>query len=146
MHQIYLILHLISACVWIGGHIILCLGYLPRAIKNKDVTLILHFEQKYEPIGIPALLILVITGILLSYNYGVEMILWFNFQSDIVKIISFKIILLFFTFLLAIHARFFLIPHLSINNLWLLTIHIVSVTVIGLFMLVLGTFIRFGGL
>ena len=78
MHHLLLITHLFAATIWIGGHLILCIGFLPEALKKKDPSIITNFEMAYEKIGLPALLLLVITGILLSYNYNVRLSDWFS--------------------------------------------------------------------
>ena len=68
-HQIILIIHLLAATIWVGGHLILLLRYVPKALKDKTLDDIAFFFFFFEPVGIPALLILLITGILLSYDY-----------------------------------------------------------------------------
>ena len=69
-HHILLILHLVAATIWVGGHLVLAIGYLPKALKHNDFSYIGNFEKTYEPIGMPSLLVLVITGILMAYDYG----------------------------------------------------------------------------
>ena len=39
-HHILLIIHLISATIWVGGHLILLLGFLPKALKHKNFDFI----------------------------------------------------------------------------------------------------------
>jgi len=39
-HHFLLIIHLLAATVWIGGHLILSTRYLPEAIKTKDLEAI----------------------------------------------------------------------------------------------------------
>lgn len=146
MHHLYLILHIIAACIWIGGHLLLLIRYLPEAFKKKSTEIISAFEEKFEFIGIPALLIQVITGVLMAYHYDVGVTKWFQFENQIERVISLKLILLFLTLILAIHARLFIIPKLNINNLKQLGWHILLVNIIGIIMLILGTFIRFGGI
>ena len=70
MHHLLLIIHLIAATIWVGGHLVLAIGYMPRALKYKDFSYIGNFEKKYEPIGMPSLLLLVITGISMTYDYN----------------------------------------------------------------------------
>lgn len=146
MHQTLLILHLLAATIWIGGHLILCVRYLPLAFKEKSTTPITHFEQQYEVIGLPALLVLIVTGIAMAYTYNVPVSSWFSFESAIEKVISVKLILLLTTLALAIHARLFIIPTLSVKRLPFMAFHIILITLIGISMLVFGTFIRFGGI
>lgn len=145
-HQLLLILHLMAATIWVGGHLFLTIRYLPKALKEKDVTIIKNFEEKFEPVGIPALLLLVLTGILMAYDYGVTFSNWFSFSNAIERVVSIKLLLLLFTLSLAVHARFFIIPKLDQTRLNEMAFHIVLVTLIGVAMLVLGTFVRFGGI
>lgn len=145
-HHLLLILHLFAATIWIGGHIVLCIGYMPKALKQKDPSIITSFEKSYEKIGLPALLVLVITGVMLSYNYNVKITDWFSFKASVERVISIKLTLLLCTLALAIHARIFIIPKLSTKTLKLMGAHIVAITLIGIAMMVIGTFVRFGGL
>ncbi|NOU37275.1 MAG: copper resistance protein CopD [Ferruginibacter sp.] len=146
MIHFYLIIHLIAAAIWVGGHIILLLGYLPKALREKNTKIIESFEKKFEPIGIPALLVQIITGILMAYHYNITISNWFSFSNSIEKVISLKLILLFITLGLAIHARIFIIPKLSAKNLAFLALHIILINLIAITMLALGTFIRYGGI
>lgn len=145
-HHLLLISHLLAAAVWVGGHLLLAMRYLPKALKSKDVSVIKSFESQYEILGLPSLLILVVTGISMAYDYGVTVSQWFSFSDPLEKVVSTKLLLLFSTMLLAIHARLFIIPNLSAAKLTTMAIHIILITLIGLSMLVLGTFVRFGGL
>lgn len=145
-HHLLLIIHLLAASVWVGGHLILLIRYLPKALKNKDVEIIKNFEKQYEPIGLPALLILVGTGVLMAYQYNVTLTSWFSFESNIERVISIKLCLLMLTLVLAIHARLFIIPKLTSKAIILMAVHILLITLIGVSMLIVGSFVRFGGL
>jgi len=147
-HHLLLIIHLLSATIWVGGHLILTFGHLPQALKTKDQNIILNYEKKYEPVGMSALVLLVITGILMAYKYGVSLDYWFQFASPIEKVISTKLLLLFLTVAFALSAQFRVIPKLKSNpeKLAEMAFHIISVTIIGVLMLVYGSFIRFGGI
>ena len=144
-HHITLIIHLLAATIWVGGHLILCFRYLPKALKKKDPQVIMEFEKQYEPLGIPALLLLVITGILMAYDYNVTISTWFSFSNTIEKVVSIKLLLLLSTLLLAIHARFFLIPKLNTSNLLFMSLHIIILSFISVAMLVFGSLVRLGG-
>ena len=43
-HHILLVLHLIAATIWVGGHLVLAIGYLPKALKHRDFSYIGNFE------------------------------------------------------------------------------------------------------
>lgn len=146
-HHLLLIVHLLSATVWVGGHLLLVFGYLPQTLKTKDQNIILNYEKKYEPVGMSALVLLVISGVLMAYKYNVSIEYWFDFASPIEKVISTKLLLLLLTVAFALSAQFRVLPKLKKdpNKLPEMTFHIISVTIIGVLMLVLGSFIRFGG-
>jgi len=145
-HHLLLIVHLLAATIWVGGHLILSIRYLPRALRQKDASIIRQFEESYEAMGLPALLTLVASGIWMACDYGVMPIDWFEFGNAIEMVVSIKLMLLLATLLLALHARLFIIPKLNSDNLILMAIHIVLITGIGVAMLVLGSFVRFGGI
>lgn len=145
-HRLILIIHLTAAAIWVGGHLILALVFLPKALKHKDHRLILRFEKGYEWIGIPALLVLVISGMTLAYQYDVPVQHWFDFTGSIERVVSFKLLLLFTTAGLGIHARLRLIPKLNNKNMVMLAVHIIAVTLVGVIMLILGSTIRWGGI
>ncbi len=146
-HHLLLVIHLLSATIWVGGHLLLSIGYLPKALKEKDQNIILNFEKKYEPIGMTALILLVISGVLMAYKYGVNFQYWFQFKTPIEQVISAKLLLLLLTVIFALSAQIRVIPKLrnDSNKLPEMAFHILSVTTIGILMLVFGSFIRFGG-
>ena len=50
-YRILIALHLVGASVWIGGHLVLATTILPRALRNRDPSIILDFEKGFERIG-----------------------------------------------------------------------------------------------
>lgn len=145
-HHFLLVIHLLAATVWIGGHLILAFRYLPEAIKTKDLEKLKTFKDKFEPIGMPSLITLVITGILMAYDYDVTITKWFSFSNGIEKVISIKLILFITSLTLAISAQLFIFPKLTPKRYHYITILIIVVTLIAISMLVLGSLIRLGGL
>lgn len=53
MYGTLLLLHILGATVWTGGHLIVALTILPRALKRKAPAELLRFESAYERIGTP---------------------------------------------------------------------------------------------
>lgn len=147
LHHLILILHLLCASIWVGGHLFIAIRILPEALLHKNYSDLLKFEKAYEPVGMPALLILVITGLWMAGKY-VPLQYWFSFSSPVEKVISIKLLLLLTTLLLALSAQTRVLPTLKAgkNKLRLMAFHIIAVTITGVAMLVLGSFIRFGGL
>jgi len=106
----------LGATIWAGGHLILSIGFLPKALKEKNIQIILDFEKQYERVGIPALLLQVITGCWMASIF-VPFDNWFSLASPHHAYLWVKIVLLFSTIGFAIHARLFIIPHLTIEKL-----------------------------
>ncbi len=147
-HHALLIIHLLAATIWVGGHLLLAVSYVPRALRENNREMILDFESRYEKLGMSALVVLVATGIAMAISYGVYPDQWFRFDSAIENVVSTKLTLLIATLMFALSARFRVIPRLKSgqNGLIPLVVHILSVTTIGVMMVVIGSFIRFGGI
>ena len=146
LHQIYLITHLLAATIWVGGHLFLSIRFLPEAFKKQDLSILTDFRLKFGKIGMPSLFILVITGILLAYDYDVPISKWFSFSSPIEKIVSIKLLLLFTSLALAVHSQKFVFPKLTPEKMMPVIIEIIIVTLIGVTMLILGSLVRLGGI
>lgn len=146
LHHFTLILHLIAATIWVGGHLTLCTVFLPEALRKKDPSIILKFERKFEPLGMSALLTLVASGIWMAYDFGVTADTWFSFLGGFEKVVSLKLLLLFLTIICALIAQFIVIPNLNQYNLKAMAVLIITVTLTGVTMLILGTTLRYGGI
>lgn len=135
--KILILLHVIGACVWVGGHLVLALSVLPKALREKNPEPVRSFEERFERAGIPALFTQIITGIWIA-NLYVGFRNFFGFENVMYSHVSLKLILLIATLLLAIHARLFIIPKLNADNLSFLALHIVIITLVSLAMLFVG--------
>lgn len=124
---------------------VLAFGYLPEALKTKSVEELQRFETKFEKIGIPALVIQILTGIFLALRMSPDWGSWFDFSGPF-RGIGVKLVLLFLTALLAVDARLRVIPKLNPGNLNSLAWHIIPVTIIGVLFVVVGALFRIGGL
>lgn len=145
-HQIYLIIHLLAATIWVGGHLILLLRYVPKAIKTKSLEELSIFRKNFEPVGMPSLFTLIITGILMAYDYNITFEKWFLFENSIEKIVSIKLILLLISLTLAFITIKFVLPSINKISPFILYCIIFLVTTIAVTMLVLGSLVRIGGL
>ena len=146
-HHLLLIIHLIAATIWVGGHLYLTLRVLPGVLKNKDAERLLKFEKSFEPLGMPALLLLVITGVWMSLQFGISWDQWFSFSSPLEQVVSTKLLLLLSTILFAISAQTRVLPKLrkGQNKLPEMAVHITAVNLLGIALLIMGTFMRYGG-
>jgi putative copper export protein len=145
LFKLLVTLHVLGATVWTGGHLVLALTVLPKALKNKDPDLIHNFEENFEGFGLISLLLQVITGLGLTWIYFPGLESFWKFDSYLSTYIAIKLVLLLLTLTLAIHARFFIIPKLSKENLNSLAYHIVGVTTLAVLFVIIGSGIRLGG-
>ena len=139
------IVHALAATVWTGGHLVLDLGVLPKALRERSADRIRDFEQIFEPLGLAALALQVATGlwmgsILLPGFHGL-----FNPASPIGLLVGTKLLLIVATAVLAVHARLRLIPSLTDANLSGLAWHIRGITALAIAFVVVGALIRLGG-
>ncbi|MRI31945.1 copper resistance protein CopD [Endozoicomonas sp. OPT23] len=146
MYGIFLFLHILAATVWTGGHLVLACGILPGVLKNRDIEFLQRFENAFEKIGIPALIIQVLTGLHLAFRMLPDTSMWFDFNNPISRIVSIKVILLLTTIAFALDARLRIIPKLSQDNVVSLTWHIIPVTIISVLFVLAGVSFRTGWL
>ncbi len=144
VYSIAHLLHLLAASIWIGGHLVLALGYLPRAFRTGSLRELDRYEAVYEKIGLPSLIIAVATGIYMGINwYPIDQ--WFTFQGK-AWILGVKALLVLATIGLAIDARLRIIARARRSgiepNIIDLGIHIMLVTIIAVGFLVLGWLLR----
>jgi putative copper export protein len=144
MRNLTLFLHLLAATVWTGGHLILALAILPRVLRSRSAAELLQFESAYERIGLPALLIQVITGLMLAHSLSPDVTRWVDFGDPVGRLIGLKLGLLLLTAVFAIDARLRLIPKLDASRLTSLAWHIVPVTLISVLFVVVGVSFRTG--
>ncbi len=145
MFYLVLVVHLLGAAVWTGGHIVLATTVLPRALKARDPGILLRFEQGYERVGMPALVAQVASGIWLALEFVPEVSEWFSFSDPTSTGIAIKLMLLATTAGFAVNARFRVIPNLSAETLPLMGWHIRAVTVLSVLFVLTGAFLRTGG-
>ena len=144
MYGLLLLLHILGATIWTGGHIVLSVVVLPRVLRERSPAQLLAFEAVYEKIGMPALIIQVVTGLLLSYRMLPDVSQWFNLSNPAAQVLMSKFILLALTIGFAIDARFRVIPVLSEKNLNSMAWHIVPVTIFSILFVVAGVSFRTG--
>ena len=143
-YRLLVTLHLIGAAVWVGGHLVLSLSVLPRALRERNPTIIREFESGFERLGIPALLLQVVTGVWLAHRWAPDVAGWFSPSTPAARLVLVKLALLTATVALAVHARLRVVPRLHAESLRFLAYHIVAVTLLGVALLVVGVAIRTG--
>jgi putative copper export protein len=143
-YRLLVVLHLLGAAVWVGGHLVLSLSVLPRALRARDPKIIREFESGFERLGIPALLVQIVTGPWLASHWAPHIAGWFFPSTPQERLVLVKLGLLAATVALAVHARLRVVPQLDAATLRFLAYHIVAVTLLGVALLVVGVAIRTG--
>lgn len=143
MYATALVVHLLAASVWTGGHLVLATTVLPRALKARDPAILKSFEQGYEKIGIPALLIQVASGLWLAH-LQLAPARWLDLNSAQSRLIVAKLALLALTAAFAVDARLRLIPRLSAATLPALAWHVWPVTLFSVLFVLVGAGFRLG--
>lgn len=146
VYFIALLLHLLGATIWTGGHLVLALGVLPAAWRDQDVDTIRTFENRFERVGIPALITQTVTGLWLLNRYFPDLALLFDLQNPMARVSLLKLGLLLLTVVLALDARLRIIPKIGPQNLTSLAWHIIPVTLISVAFVYVGLRFRFGGI
>lgn len=143
-YYVILTLHLVGAAIWTGGHIVLASRVLPRALREKKADIVRAFEEPYESIGMPALVVQIVTGLLLAHRLLGAPTNWFA-DSGIARVVQLKLLFLAGTAALAIHAKTRVIPRLNDENLPVLGWHIRAVTLLSILFVLAGASLRLGG-
>jgi putative copper export protein len=144
MYGVVLLFHVLAATIWTGGHLVLALAILPRVLKERALSELLRFESAYERIGLPALLIQVVTGLWLAHQMVPDASRWFAFDDPVSRLIGAKLFLLAITIVFAMDARLRITPRLSEENLISFAWHIVPVTAVSILFVVVGVSFRTG--
>ena len=144
MYGAILLLHILSATIWTGGHLVLAVTVLPRVLRERSPARLLEFESAYERIGMPALVVQVATGLWLAHRMVPEPGRWLAFDDPVASLVGVKLLLLATTVGFALDARLRVIPHLSDRNLGALAWHIVPVTLVSVLFVIVGVAFRTG--
>jgi putative copper export protein len=124
--QLLVIVHALAATMWTGGHLVLDLGVLPRALRAQSAAQVRAFEEVFEPLGLAALAIQVLTGLWMGWIYLPGFQGLFSPANPIGMLVGVKLLLLAGTAGLAWHIR--------------------GITALAIAFVVVGALIRLGGL
>lgn len=156
MYATILLLHVLGATLWTGGHLVLTLSILPGAIKNNDPQPLLDFESRFEKLAMTALAVQVTTGMMLARHYLPNPALWFAEAQPFSAIIKAKMLLLLLTLLVALNARFRVLPQLAALSsgtqmstsktrlLYTMATHVMVVTLLSVAFVIVGVGVRTG--
>ena len=145
MYKYVVLLHVLGATVWAGGHLVLAFTVLPRSLRQHSVDVLLDFESGFEKIGMPALLVQIVTGLWMAFQVAPDLSTLLAMNDLSSKLIMAKLALLIMTVMLAVDARFRVIPNMTAKDLVSMAWHIVPVTILSVLFVVVGVSFRVGG-
>jgi putative copper export protein len=125
-----LLVHVLGASVWVGGHLILLFTVVPRARK----------QQSIRPIT--SLALQVISGVWMALHY-VSFSDWFDFSYSHQYYLWIKLSLLAATVAIAIRTKFSLLKQPTDQDLPAVVFHIALVTVLAVGFVVTGISFRY---
>lgn len=145
MTQLLILLHVLGAAVWAGGHLVLALVVLPRARRASDPRIVKEFEAGYERLAMPALLAQVASGIWLALRAKPANVSWSDLATFPVSHIALKLLLLVGILVLAVHAKLRVLPRLEAEGLDVYGRHVWAVTVLSVGLVAVGVGLSTGG-
>lgn len=145
MYHAIFTLHVLAATVWTGGHLVLALTVLPRALRRRSPQVLLDFERGYERLGMAALAVQVATGLWMASQLVPDWGQWFAPAAPLARAVAVKLALLAATALVALHAQLRVIPRLSAATLPLMAWHVAAVTLLSVGFVLAGVAFRYGG-
>lgn len=111
-HEIYVIsvfIHIVSACIWLGGMLFLILAFIPGIKNHPDkVDLIASVSLKFRTVGTVALVLLLITGFIQLEYRGVQWNMDFLLHTSFGKLVGLKLLVFLGIILISIVHDYFL--------------------------------------
>ena len=146
LYWIILFLHLLGAAIWAGGHLVLSLAILPRALKADDPALLQGYAMGYMRIAMPALVLQAITGLWLALQVVPDWRDWLSFSDPQTTGTGVKLVLLAVTLGLIVSRRLSGHAHHGPEALNGMAWHLRAMTLVAVLFQAAGAFLRTGGL
>lgn len=150
----WLLLHVLGACVWVGGHLYLAIVVLPKAARHQDAQFLLDFEASFEKLGMSALIAQAISGLVMAHRWMPDWAQIFNHSVEnplrsISILLTVKLTWLLMTILTALSAQLWVLPRLkqNLHSAKLRRIfmgHILTITLLAVAFVVTGVLFRTG--
>ncbi|MCB1601350.1 MAG: hypothetical protein KDI66_15135 [Xanthomonadales bacterium] len=144
-HHALLVLHLLAAAVWVGGYVFLVLGYAPEALRTRDPRGLIDAHARLQRVGLPALVVVIVSGLWLAWNWLPDSTLWFESSLPIANVILAKLGLLALTLLLLTYLRLRVLPTLMPARISRLALVLSLIALVGVAAAAIGPSFRYGG-
>lgn len=140
------VLHLLAACVWLGGHVVLAYLVSPNALDGRNPDTVYRIQSLYDKIGMPSLVLQVLTGFVLAYLHTPDLAAWVAFESPMGRLIALKLVLQLVVLGLALDLRIRLFARVGSAGLGSLRLHVFVISFVSAALVFLGASFRIGWL
>jgi putative copper export protein len=144
-HHALLVLHALSAAIWVGGYLLLLLGYVPEALRTRDPRALLDCHERLQRTALPALLVLILTGLWLASDWLPETVLWFDSSLPIAAVIEAKLGLVALLLVLLIYLRMRVLTTLTPDRIRRLALVLALIALVVVTSSAIGPSFRYGG-
>jgi uncharacterized membrane protein len=145
LYTTMVILHLLGAAVWVGGHIVLLTMVLPAAIHEHRVEPLARFERGLGRLGLAALVVQLVTGLWLAHKWLGSWEALFESPTPRSHLILSKLVLLVLLVVVVGYRYHKLLPGLRPDRTGLYTMLTVLAAAFAVMLLMMGVGIRLGG-
>lgn len=146
MYKLMVILHLLGAATWVGGHIALVRGVLPGALRDQDPEPVVRFERSFGKAALFALVVQLATGLVLANSWVGSWSTILTEPTPAARTLLLKLVVLALSLAVGGHAYHRIVPRLTKHNLNAFAWHARILTLLAVALLALGASIRLGGL
>ncbi|MBK1880252.1 hypothetical protein [Pelagicoccus mobilis] len=146
IYGVLVVLHLLGACVWLGGHAVLAYLLFPSVLNDRNPDVMYRIETAYDRIGMPALFVQVATGLMLAYGHVPDFGSWLAFEVPMARMIVMKLALLLLILGLSFDLRIRMFAKVGSAGLKSLGWHTALVLLLSATSVFLGASFRIGWL
>ncbi len=145
MYKVMVVAHLLGSAVWVGGNLILVRAVLPRALGARDPRPVVEYERMFGPLGLIALLVQVVSGLLLARHWVPSLSTYFQEPTLQSRLVLVKLALLTAGLVLGglMHR---MLPTLAAPSLRRFAALAWGSAVIGVLLVIAGAAVRLNGL
>lgn len=146
IYKIMVMLHVLGACVWIGGLAALMYTTLPAALRRTDPERVIEVARGFGRLGLGALVVQLLTGFWLAHRWIADWSRVISEPTPQTHLILSKITLLGMTVALAGFTYHHALPRIAEGRLRHFAVLSVLTAVLAILMLAIGVGIRTGGI
>ncbi|MCA9286018.1 MAG: hypothetical protein KDA22_12415 [Phycisphaerales bacterium] len=146
LYKLLVMLHVLGACIWIGGSIALVSIVLPPAMRERRAEPVVAFERRFGWLGLGALTAQLLTGTWLGLVHLGDLRTIFAEPKATTHLVLTKLVLALVVFGWGGYEYHIMALRLKADGLRRFNAHAWTTVALSVLLLVLGVAIRTGGL